>query len=241
MKLPKIFTNRQIIILLACFPKSGSTYLSQVIAALDGFVHTGFVPDGERREQEIDEERLKSMRQNCVAQHHVRASRWTISCINKYKMRPIVLVRNIYDCIVSLSDHMVRESVAFPFAYFDETFATLDEQSRLDAIIDLCAPWYFNFYVSWITSYPRSIFRYEDIILGDGSSIASLLRSIGVDVSDAQVSEAAARIGGKEARLNVGVSGRGVKALTQSNIAQIERLASHYQHVDFTSIGIRRH
>ena len=51
------FTNKHKI-LLACFPKSGSTYISKVVASHKDFVNCSLVPSHDRREQELRIEQI---------------------------------------------------------------------------------------------------------------------------------------------------------------------------------------
>src|ERR1700735_4223003 len=62
-------------ILIACMPKSGSTFLSDVIGQCPDFRRAVLTPSAGRREQEIDEQLLRRLdRVSFVAQHHVRNS-----------------------------------------------------------------------------------------------------------------------------------------------------------------------
>ena len=107
-------------ILIACMPKSGSTFLSDVIGQCPGFRRAILTPSAGRREQEIDEQLLRKLgKVSYVAQHHVRNSEWTSEMCNAYGVAPIVLVRSLQDVVVSLRDHMRRESAVFPQFFAD--------------------------------------------------------------------------------------------------------------------------
>lgn len=233
------------IILLACLPKSGSTFIASIIGRLPGFVTLGFSPSGERREQEIDTAMVKRftrkfIKRNCIAQHHVRASRSTIRCIEQFEMQPIVLVRNLYDAIVSLSDHLVCESPEMPFAYFDESFAKMEQEKRIEAIVDLAAPWYFNFYVSWWHYRPESIVTYEDVVLAGKYGIRRLIDRLGLDVSDQTIDELLRTTSRQTTRYNVGVAGRGESLVSRRCKEILNRYAEYYPLVDFSPLGLRR-
>ncbi|MEM8662881.1 MAG: hypothetical protein AAGF49_02005, partial [Pseudomonadota bacterium] len=85
-------------ILLACMPKSGSTFLAQILINMPGMRRERLVPDFERREQELCPQRLREAQalteglhrvwrergepralapRGFAAQHHVRHSRPT--------------------------------------------------------------------------------------------------------------------------------------------------------------------
>src|SRR5579872_1434315 len=135
-------------ILIACMPKSGSTFLTDVIAELPGLRRVSLAPTSDRREQEIDEYCLQQVdRLGFVAQHHVRYSDWTAEMCRDYGLAPVVLVRSLLDVIVSLRDHMRRESTVWPMFFVEPRHAALDD-ARMDAMIArLALPWYLNFYM----------------------------------------------------------------------------------------------
>jgi hypothetical protein len=228
--------------LVACLPKSGSTYLSMLIGNLPDFSLTTYAPAGGRREQELSE---TLMRKACrlprhVVQQHVRASDYTLELIQRFDVTPIVLVRNIYDSVVSLAEHLVNESSVGPIAYFDQSLCQLPFQDRVNAIIDLAAPWYFNFYVSWWLARREAIVTYEDVILGGAKRQSEFLRSIGLATDLEEVRSAHEKTKRQFTRFNIGKAGRGANLLDPSSRKKLSRLASYYPEVDFSSIGISR-
>jgi hypothetical protein len=92
-------------------PKSGSTLLTDLIGQLPGFHQAALIPIAGRREQELDEVCLqKADGLDYIAQVHVRHSDWTEDMCADYGLTPIVLVRNLFDVVVSLRDHVRNES-----------------------------------------------------------------------------------------------------------------------------------
>lgn len=226
-------------VLVACFPKSGSTFLANVIGGLPEFKVESYVPDHERREQELCDTAIgKCTGLHQVAQLHVRASWSTLHLIDKWNINTIVLVRNIYDAIVSLTDHIARESPAFPHAWFNETTAALPFERRLAAVVELAGPWFFNFYVSWWFGRPEAIVRYEDLVLGGPKRQAEFLVSRGIATCAEDVAASLARIDPVTTRLNVGKAGRGGTLLSPEQREWIANLTRHYSDVDFTPIGL---
>jgi hypothetical protein len=227
-------------ILVACFPKSGSTYLSALIRSLPGFSPTLYTPSGGRREQELSEVEMEKA--FCIPKHvvqlHVRASDYTLELIEKFDVTPIVLVRNIYDAAVSLAEHLVNESPVMPMAYFDRAIAERPFRDRLEAVLDLAVPWYFNFYVSWQRARPEAIVTYEDLILGGVERQTEYLNAIGLNINIVDIATATKKVQSLNTRYNVGKSGRGAEAITTRHRRRIEQLASYYPDLDFTSIGI---
>lgn len=226
-------------VLVACFPKSGSTFLANVIGGLPEFKVESYVPNHERREQELCDTaigRCNGIHQ--VAQLHVRASWSTMHLIGKWNIKTIVLVRNIYDAIVSLTDHIERESPSFPHAWFNETTAALPFEERLAAVVELAVPWFFNFYVSWWFGRPEAIVRYEDVILGGPERQAEFLVSSGVATCAEDVVTSLATIDPVTTRFNVGKAGRGAALLSPLQREWVANLTRHFSDVDFTPIGL---
>lgn len=97
-------------ILVACMPKSGSSFLSNCIASYQGFRHGILVPDYGVREQEMCELRLEKFNNRpYVAQLHVRNSAWTQKLIQRYGMTHVVLVRDLLDVVASVRDHIRKD------------------------------------------------------------------------------------------------------------------------------------
>ena len=157
--------NNDVHILLACMPRSGSTFLSTIISFLPDFVRADLVPSYERRKQELSQPEIERyLGKNFVAQHHVRLSDQTHNFIIRYALFPIILVRDIFDIVVSLNDYFSLESTITPVAYFTEEILGWSEEKRLEAIVDLAVPWYFNFFASWFHYGNRLFITYEELI-----------------------------------------------------------------------------
>jgi Sulfotransferase domain/Protein of unknown function (DUF1232) len=204
-------SGKPVHILIACMPKSGSTFLSDVIGQCPGLRRAILTPSAGRREQEIDEQLLRKLdRVSFVAQHHVRNSDWTSEMCRSYRVTPIVLVRNLLDVVVSMRDHMRRESAVFPQFFADARHAALDDASLEQMIARLALPWYLNFYMSWRETPGAMMVAYEDLTTAPAEVIGDVLAFAGANVAAEDVDEAIARVGARESsRLNVGVSSRG--------------------------------
>ena len=65
-----------------------------------------------------------------------------------FGIRPVVLVRNIFDSVMSLLDFYNIQG-AYQSTYFRADFPSLDEETQIDLLIDNVIPWYFQFVASW--------------------------------------------------------------------------------------------
>lgn len=237
-------------VLLACFPKSGSTFISGKIAALPGCRQTSFIPGGERREHEIASQSLREslaglLLHHQVAQHHTRCSSETLQLIDLHDIRVVVLIRSLQDCLVSMVDHWKRESCVVPHAFWTDHLLDDIEASgvsRLEAATITVAPWYINFYLSWLEGTrhargPKPIWlTYESFFAHPRREFATLLDRLDLHYGDDDIERAwQART---PDRFNVGAVGRGTAAFDADPGAAraLERLVRLYPKVDLSPI-----
>jgi len=243
--------RRQKQVLLACFPKSGSTFISSKLSRLPGWSRTHFVPAYGRRDQELEQAAivrsmslLSGLNQCLVAQHHCRASEHSLYLVNRFNIKVLVLVRNLMDVALSYSDHWDRESVVGPTAYLDESLLTeLDASSvtRLQFVVQHVLPWYVSFYLSWLRHGGEvrggvMLICYERFFADPVHSIAEVSQFVGVNVTRDQL-ELALKAS-DQTRLNKGVAGRGVQAFEADPVAyqKLVDLLAGYPGVDFSPI-----
>lgn len=225
-------------ILLACFPKSGSTWLRTIFAELPGFRAHWITSSTGRGEQELAP--LKVARAafgNFVAQHHVRYHDDTHRMIEMFDLRPVVLVRNIFDCVVSLRDHVRDRWPEIPQALVTSDIKSLPDDQLSDFLIDMAVPWFFDFYVSWVNCADTVPLRYEDLRTDPQTTVETIVRELGIPVGPDAIAAAITTAHDKDVLLNVGVSGRG-DLLTRCQRDRIVRQARYYPSVDFTAIGL---
>lgn len=212
-------------ILIACMPKSGSTFLTNIIAALPGFRRAELVPDFGHREQELDEPCLRGAdRFAYVAQNHVRNSQWTADMCREYGLTKIILVRSLLDVVVSIRDHLRRESAVWPIFFAEPHHAAMDDARLEEMIVRLALPWYLNFYMGWRRAPDTLLVEYEDLAQRPAATAARVLAFAGVAVSAADIQAAVAEASGSHSRLNVGVKGRGARLRPRTLHALLELL-----------------
>jgi hypothetical protein len=198
-------------ILLASMPKSGSTYLSDMIGRLPGFHVVPLIPTAGRREQELDEYCLRRVDPlSYVGPVHVRYSDWTENMRREHQLTPVVLVRNLFDVVVSLRDHMRSEGTTWPMFFAEAHHADLDDAALERMIAQLAIPWYVNFYMGWRQAPGVMMVSYEQLIEAPRQVVNDILGYAGASAGAAHVDAAVARVtSGGKSRLNVGVCGRG--------------------------------
>jgi hypothetical protein len=139
-------------IFITCSPKSGSTYLLQLLSKILDYEIEIFIPAFDRTEQNVFEAAIiKNRKRNTVTHQHTKCTKHNLKILDKYSIKPIVLTRDIYQSVISMRNHMLNEpeNSWWSMAYVDENFYSLSPMKQLDFVIDLIVPWYINFYVSW--------------------------------------------------------------------------------------------
>jgi hypothetical protein len=227
-------------ILVACAPKSASTFLQAALSkSLDlggaclftatmDWASAGAL-GANLREQEPDELALIRNGLNgkgYVAQHHARCSPYLARILSLYNVRPVVTYRNLADTIVSMDDMVMEWRAGMPAAqkgFFADALPTdydrLDRSDRLMILAHRWTPWLVQFYVTWRRCARLGLTQplfvsYENDFLGDKGLLAERLADfIGHDIANAARIEAALAdtSESRAKRINKGVAGRGAE------------------------------
>jgi Sulfotransferase domain len=239
-------------ILVTAFPKSGSTWLSEIFAQLPDFYRVHLVPAYGHREDELSFERLIIFHAfNYAAQLHCRRSYATEQYMKIFSIKPIILIRNIFDCVVSMKDHIDRvklvddddpdkENAEMAFAHVGEDYFSLAEDEKIDFVIDLVVPWYFNFFVGW-QGYPDAEWVTYEALRAAPLDVVKRISErfdLGLDQPTIEAALAAATAPVNRIRKNVGKAGRGTALLSEVQKDRIRNLTRYYPATDFAAIGL---
>ena len=195
-------------ILIACMPKSASTFMADGMSRLPGFRRCRLTPDWGAREQELCSIRLSRYNHSkYVAQHHLRNSAWTQYLIKQYGLTPVVLVRDFADCAISVRDHFQREPGEGPTAYFDKSHLALSDAEFEEAVVRLAIPWYMNFYAGWRAHPNILMFDYAEYTAYPTVVTHQILEQANCSYAGSEIEKAFGSADGS--RFNVGTSGRG--------------------------------
>lgn len=248
---------RDLRVVVAALPKSGSTFLTELLARLPGMRKGYPVPGYHRREQELCAEGLKReilktrfMRQlwreqaladaaaphGFVAQLHLRHSVPTATLLRSQRVVPIVLVRNLFDAVVSLADHLRDRPVELPMAYADAAMKAWPDERRQAFAADMAVPWYLNFFLCWAEAGEVKRVTYERLAADPEATLREIADHLGLP-SDAAVLAAAVEGARATTPRNVGVAGRG-EQLPPAVKERIRQLAAHYAHHDLSPLGL---
>lgn len=233
-------------IVLACMPKTASTFLQNVIAELSGFPTKALCVGHQHNEQDISLPTLADTAfMNLVTHMHLRATEENVKLMRFMGIRPTVLVRNIFDIVTSFRDHCVKQTIESPMIYLDESFKDMEKAAQYDMIIDLCIPWFIFFYVSWYKvteakALDTNWLCYEDLTADKPGSILRLCRHYGIETNQQDVVKAIAKVEGDRTlcNFNKGQKGRGESELTEAQKQRLVQFTRYYPTVDFRRIGI---
>ena len=227
-----LFNRPRSHIFVACFPKSGSTYLCKALEALTSF-QAGFVAEhGKHNDQDISARRLRRLKSSSVIQQHAKGTCNNVRLLAERRLRPIVHVRNIFDVVVSLYDHLKREDDRVPTGYVHREYWTSSHAEQLDYLIQVHLPWYFNFLVSWHEAsekLPVFVSTYERLMADRTLLLQEIAGFYSLSVSDEQISRAIESADGQSTRRNRAIVGRGQTELSARHQEAIWRLARVWQ------------
>ena len=247
-RLVRILSDGGDTIYIAAVPKSASSFLLESLSAVTGYPITDLTWGNERQEQDLYYPRLvDSYSRGTVTRHHTRATRPNLKLMRRFKIRPVVLVRNFFDVVPSTLDHLYKEGFEhFPCFYCNERFPELDERTQTDSIIEMALPWFFSFYVSWFDACAKGEIdalwiTFEEMVSDWPATLQKVLGFHGIEKSDTQVEAALERtrkLAYERIRVNDGRLGRGKAVLSREQSRKILDMARFYPWVDFSRVGI---
>jgi tetratricopeptide (TPR) repeat protein len=222
-------------VLVACMPKSGSTWLADVLAKLPGMQRAHLVPDYGRREQELDLEQLINHQGlSYVSQLHLRPSKLTKELLSGFRVKVVFLYRDIWDVMASLRDHMHTHSMDWSMARIEPAFRDWEEGRQYEFLARAMMPWFIDFYVSWSHEPEKLAVSYEALMTDPQATVARIAAWSGIAASAAEIGRALGDAG-RAATFNKGGSGRGATVPAAAR-AHVEALAACYPDVDFTPL-----
>ena len=231
-------------LLIACMPKSGSTFLKEALCKLTEWPDTRLSYAYLQNEQELYlPYLLRVATLNTVTQQHCRATGPNIHMMQAFGIRPVVLVRRLEDIVLSMSDFYDRGAIINTF--FGEVWPSLDQSQKYDLVIDHVMPWYVEFYASWERVHRLGrldclFVTYEEMVANKPALINRVSEFLGLGKSIEECKAAVHSIDGQatKTRFNKGVTGRGAAALRDDQKARLRELAAVYGQIDLERIGL---
>ncbi len=234
-------------ILLACLPKTASTFLQNTIADLCGFSTASLVQAQSDSEQTLSVNAVLDNYFRPVVTHlHVRASQQNLKIMRRFNLKSCVIVRNIFDIIISFRDHLSGRPGPNPWVFGLENFTALPENEQYDQVIDAFAPWALHFFWSWTQASERGAVQtlwlsYEDLVQDKPAAIQDILRFHDIHRQREEIGQAVARIEQAKttrANFNKGLVGRGRALLSEAQRERVKGMAARFKHFDFSRLGL---
>lgn len=236
-------------ILIACFPRSASNYLAYLISEATGYQRRvlkpehGFFHDVIYLPKLIDQMLKKS-----VIDQHLRATSLTRTIFTELKIKPIILVRNIFDVVISYNDYISQRGYG-PLdpdrkdlvPEFCKDYCNFADSKKYDYLIDTVIPWYITFYVSWYhyTFNANAIeaywIKYEDMVSNPQKILAEVFSFYDLSIPPSKINSLLAQ--NEKVNYNVGIAGRGDR-LSDIQKDKIKKLASYHSNINFSMIGL---
>jgi tetratricopeptide (TPR) repeat protein len=231
-------------LLIACMPKSGSTFLKETLCTLTGWPDTFLSYAYLQNEQELYlPYLLRVAALDTVTQQHCRATGPNTQIMQAFGIRPVVLVRRLEDVVLSMSDFY--DSGAIINTFFGDIWPTLGQSEKYDLVIDHVMPWYVEFYASWERAHRLGrldclFITYEEMVADKPAAIIGVSEFLGLDKSAEECRTAAEAVDGdaQKTRFNKGVAGRGTETLRDEQKDRLRALASAYKEIDLKRIGL---
>lgn len=225
------------------FPKSGSTYLHRLLLASTGYVDYLLDHCSEDHQQTLVQQWAPMfLAQNTVSQIHAFATAPNMRLIKTLGIRPVVMVRNLFDALVSLRDHIMNEDYVIPVAQIPIEFREWSQTDQFWFLARMAAPWYLNSFVSWQrAAKTNSVLwtRYDELVADPFSTIKRVLAHATITCDEHRIRKAIAECDPRTVRFNVGVSGRGASLLSPAQQRAIRETAAVYRDTcDFSMVGL---
>ena len=238
------------LIVIAAVPKSGSTFLSNSLCRLTSYPYFRLTSGYGSNEHDLYLPALCMINPyGCVSQLHMKGTFHNAAHLNTFGVRPVILVRQIDDIVVSLvQDLRNKESLpgygigqnGYSFIWQDEDVRCLSDEQLTDMIIDLAIPWFVNFYVSWYRLCEQGVVEalwvtYENMMAGKAETLKEILQFVGFH-HDGKFDESILHMKYstyRDSRIN-----RGAEILSDTQKERIRQHFTHYRGVDFGKYGI---
>lgn len=238
-------------IIIAAAPKSGSTFLTQTLCKITGYEHYRLTEGYDTNEHDLYLPNLLMMnKKGCVSQLHIKGSYHNASHIQTFGITPVILVRNIFDTVISLVKDLRKKQKqegwelgrnGYSFLWQDSSLTELSESQFTDMVIELALPWYINFYVSWYRLCQKGVINglwvtYEDLMADKEKSIMNILKFLKIpNISNIPQD----LLDQKYGTFRQGSSGSGEDLLTKFQKESIQSKFKYYKDIDFTMFGIK--
>ena len=225
---------RSCFVLVACSMKSGSTYVSKVLARyLDiPFANRILGYYGYREQNLYPFHFTKELGSQFVLHLHLKPYPPHLELIHQHAMKVVYHWRNLGDTIISFDDHVLREHWENPICFIDNDgdYRALSTDARHRYLILHGVPWYIAFHLAWKRlGDPEWIVRgtYEEMVGNSAAFFTRIIEGMGFECDRARLRQVLdTHVHDK--RFNVGVAGRSITHLSADNKILLERMLTDH-------------
>ncbi|HSA06692.1 MAG TPA: sulfotransferase domain-containing protein, partial [Candidatus Gastranaerophilales bacterium] len=184
-------------LIVNAMPKSGSSYLTLLLCTLTEYPEVMFHVAAKNTEPTMLYPFLIDLyNKNYVMHHHYKASDHNLFMYNKFKLKPIILTRNIYDIVLSYVDS-INAGKHDPFGswltFIPPEFKARDEKQQFKMMIDMATQWYIIFYLTWY--YANKInnkievlwLTYEELVTDGLNTLKKICAFYKIQKTDAEI------------------------------------------------------
>ncbi len=197
---------------------------------------------------------LTSSHDKFITHAHLMANPHTLRMLDLFNVIPVICLRDISDSLVSQKEEFGRQwalnideieahgnigSFQGPIpSTAVRKFLSGSLEYKFDFVIDISATWYFQYYTSWFCAKARhdlDVFfvSYENLLMDESALIVQLIQFLGHEIPKEFVEEViqkfrnASRLKEK-LNENIGISGRGSKLFTSTQLFKLRTLAEKF-------------
>ena len=162
--------------LVAALPKSGSTWVTNVLANSIDCQVTRYCYAWSSNEHDLYLPALLANSDVCsIAQMHIKATPHNILLMSDFNFKTLVLTRNVYDSTVSFARDLMKKKTSdastsgltgYSFVWLKNYKDNWDLNDYIEYTIDYYLPWYMNFLSSWLDykdEVSAKVVRYESL------------------------------------------------------------------------------
>jgi len=217
-------------VFLAAQYRSGSTHMAMVICRLLGhkWMSTSMSGNGDEEQNVNACECGTLMRggKGFVFQQHCKGTSMNSQILSAYGCEPVVVTRNIYDCLLSVKENLDKTPVC-PGIFIPKDYLSWGEERKWLWVAYNVAPWIAAFATSWEeTTLPHMTISYEDYFSDQVKYMGKILAHHGInDIPNQAIREAASK---KDGRLAVGKVGRGKELLPSPIMKIVTNILAQY-------------
>lgn len=154
-----------------------------------------------------------------IFHQHCPASSGNVVILRDNGIRPIVVIRNIADTLVSIRERILKYGPLLPGIIVIQEFKDWPKYQQYDWLIDNVATWQMQFYVSWcVADVPNRRVRYDTFFEDQVGSTVKLFEWLGMAIPP---KEEIREVTSKTWNKITGVPGRGERELSGTQMSYL--------------------